>query len=108
MNHHYFSYKTEILVVPVMAQWLTNPTRNHKVAGLIPGLIQWVKDPVLPVSCGIGHGCSSDPTLLWLWRRPAATAPIRPLAWEPPYAVGVALENTKRQKKRKRKRQKYH
>ena len=26
----------------------TNPTRNHDVAGLIPGLTQWVKDPVLP------------------------------------------------------------
>jgi len=26
-----------------MAQWLTNLTRNHAVAGLTPGLAQWVK-----------------------------------------------------------------
>ena len=34
--------------VPIVAQWLTNPTRNHKVVGLIPGLAQWVGDPALP------------------------------------------------------------
>ena len=34
--------------VPVVAQWLTNPTRSHEVASLVPGLPQWVKDPVLP------------------------------------------------------------
>jgi len=31
-----------------VAQWLTNPTRNHEVARLIPALAQWVKVPVLP------------------------------------------------------------
>ena len=37
--------------VPVVAQWLMNLTRNHKVGGLIPGLAQWVKDP-WPCSVG--------------------------------------------------------
>ena len=45
------------------------------------------------MSCGVGHRRNSDTVLLQLWCRLAAVAPIRPLAWELPYAVGVALKS---------------
>ena len=61
-----------------------NPTRNHEVEGSIPGLAWWVKDLAL----------------LWLWHRPAAVAPIGPLAWEPPYAMGAALKRKKETNKK--------
>ena len=51
------------------------------------------------MSYGVGHRCGSDPVLLWIWCRLAATALIRPLAWEFPCAVSAAVEKTKRQKK---------
>ena len=54
------------------------------------------------MSCGVGRRRSSDTALLWLWRRMVATAPIRPLAWELPYAEEAALEKAKRQKKGKK------
>ena len=51
------------------------------------------------MSCVVGCGRGSDPALLWLWRRPGATAPIRPLAWEPPYATERPNEIARRQQK---------
>ena len=85
--------------VPVVAQWLTNPTRNHEVAGSVPALAQWVNERSgVAVSCGVGCRRGSDPALLWLWRRPVATALIRLLAWEPPYAAGSGPRKGKKTK----------
>ena len=53
------------------------------------------------MSCGIGRRHGS--VLLWLWCRLVATALIRPLAWEPPYAAEAAPEKAKRPKKKKEK-----
>ena len=59
------------------------------------------------MSCGVGHRCSSDPELLWLQCRLVAIAPIRPLAWEPPYAAGSSPRKGKKtKKKRKEKKRK--
>ena len=57
------------------------------------------------MSCGVGQRLGLDSALLWLWYRPMATALIRPLAWEPPYAEGVALkgQKTKTNKQTKKK-----
>ena len=83
-----------------MAQWIKNPTSIHEDVSLTPGLAQWVKDPGISMSCGVGHRRSLDPMLLWLWRRLAATAPIGPLAWELPICQGYRPKKTKKKKRK--------
>ena len=51
------------------------------------------------MSCDVGGRRGSNPVLLWLWCRPAATALIGPLAWEPPCASGAALKDKEKKKK---------
>ena len=52
------------------------------------------------MSCGVGLRHSLDLVLLWLWYRPVATALIRSLAWQPPYAMGTALKRQEKQTKK--------
>ena len=47
-NHQTLSSQRKRCGVPVVAQLLTNPTRNHEIAGSVPALAQWVNDPALP------------------------------------------------------------
>ena len=53
------------------------------------------------MSCGVGHRYGLDLALLWLWCRPVATAPIRPLVWEHPHAAGMALKRQNKPNKQK-------
>ena len=84
-----------------MVQLLVNPTSIHEDTGLIPGFVQWVNDLVLLWAvvqildvvrilhcCGPGVGRQ-------------LTAPIGPLAWEPPYARGCSPKKKKKRKKEK-------
>ena len=55
------------------------------------------------MSGGVGHRHGLDLALLWFWRRPVATAPIRPLPQEPSYATGRGPRKGKKTKKKKKK-----
>ena len=77
---------------PAMAQW--------KLIQL--GTMRLRVQSLASLSClrirrcyGVGRRWGSDLALLRLWHRPVSAAPIQPLAWESPYALGMALKGQK-------------
>ena len=72
-------FKLQLGGILVVAQQVKNLISIHEDVGSIPGLTQWVKGSGAAVAV-------------------VAAAPIRPLAWEPPYAVGVAQKRKKKKK----------
>ena len=82
-----------------MIQWLTNLNSIHEDEGSIPGLTQWVRElwckSQMPLRSCVAVG-------VVVWCRPTATAPILPLAWEPPGAKGMALKRPKQNKNKQK------
>ena len=93
-EHHIFKRNFKVYGAPVVAQWKRTRLGTMKF---------WVRSLALLSGLRIWRchklWCRSQ---MWLGSGVAglvATAPIRLLAWEPPYAVDAALKRTKRQKK---------
>ena len=69
----------------------------------VPVVAQWKRIQLGTMRLQVRTLASLSGLRIWhcheLWCRPAATALIKPLAWEPPYGTGMALKKTKDRKK---------
>ena len=74
--------------------------------GSIPGLPQLVKD--LALLWAVGWFADWDLALLWLHCRLTAVALIRSRAWEPPYAVGMAIKKARQKPKNDKKKKLFY
>ena len=76
-----------------------NPNSIHEGLNSKPRPGSVGRGSSIAMSCGIGRRCSSDPKLLWLWRRTAATALIAPPPWDPPCSAPADLKIEAKNKK---------
>ena len=96
----FYAHKLERWGFPIVVQWKqiqlgTMRLQVRSLASLSGLRIQRCRE------LWLGRRRSLDLALLWLWYRLVATAPIRPLARDPPYATDVALQRQKDKKKKK-------
>ena len=85
-----------------MAQQISNRTSIREDAGFNPWPHSVGQRSGIAMSDVLGCRCGWDPTLLWLWRGPAAAAAIQPLAWELSYAEEFALKKKEPKNKNKK------
>ena len=79
---------------PVVAQRKRIRLGTMRLQGLIPGLAQWVRiRHCHELWCRSKMRLGSCIAVAVAWS--AAVTPIRPLAWEPPHASGVAIKSKK-------------
>ena len=73
-------------------------------------MVQWKQIQLGTMRLPVRSLASLSELRIWccreLWCRLAAVALIRPIAWELPYALGMALKTKKKKKKKKRKKKK--
>ena len=103
-NIHCFSIIKQSIVA--QQKWTRLETMRLQVPSL--ALLTGLKIRRCPVSCGVGSTHGLDLVLLWLWCRPAAVAPIGPLAWELSYPVGAALTSKTKTKQNKKTTKYWH
>ena len=89
--------------VPVVAQWVKNPTCLCKDEGWIPSIAQCIKDPVLPQAVEQVTAAAQHSVLPWLWLRQTAAAPN-----SPPSPWTSVCHRCGRKKKKKTKTKNYY